>query len=163
MVYTANIFDLCPDIEGLIIEELEVLLKFREAAQELKLRIRLSEKALKKQAKRRASHSSIPRGFNSLQHVLFPYMNTQHSHTHNAAFPRDQTIDIHGIKYYSSKKLYHDTTNGPSIFSKSSFEQQTTHLKLNETLTMLGARKFKSQKKDQKIKMIIDWWSGHDY
>jgi len=146
-----TIFDLCPDIEEMIQQELNVLLKFREAAKELKLRIKLNEKSIKscdKHYNRYGSHDvGMPR---ILKYSLFPYIgkNLMYHNDYNEAFKKVECANIHGFLYNSKYNRY-------SPMSK--WVDGATMDEMDDKLTELGEKRFKSKKKEHKIKLLMKY------
>ncbi len=113
-----TIFDLSPDIEELIQDELDVLLKFREATKELKHRMKLSSKSIREYDKmvnlREHREEStwtdrvgMPR---ILIKVLFPYVGkTLDTNKYNATFKNVEHPNIHGFLYDWKWSRYNGT------------------------------------------------------
>jgi hypothetical protein len=169
-----TVFDLCPDIEGLIMDELKVLLKFREASKELKLRIHLNKKSLKK--KENDTNGRYVRGldtpFNTLQHVLFPFLSKTTFDSANSCMRpgciiKSEKMNIHGIVFTPlvRKANWGNAVVSPDVMNRDAMQRETTIAELNEILTMLTtaepriglAKKFKSKSKAEKIKMLMNY------
>ena len=146
-----TIFDLCPDIEEMIQQELNVLLKFREAAKELKLRIKLNDKSIKacdKHYKRYGSHDvGMPR---ILLHSLFPHIgkNIMYHNDYSESFKKVECANIHGF-------MYNSNYSRDSPISK--WVYGATMDEIDDKLTELGEKRFKSKKKDHKIKLLMKY------
>lgn len=145
-----TIFDLCPDIEELIQQELDVLLKFREATKELKLRIKLNEKSMKacdKSIKKYSSYVGIPR---ILLFSLFPYIGqkTYSYNAYNDSFKKVECANIHGFMYNCNYNRYEPN---------SKWENDCTMTLIDDKLTELGEKRFKSKKKEHKIKLLMKY------
>jgi hypothetical protein len=147
-------------------------LKFREATKEFKLRMKLNEKAIKlaqlprdkygwiaaqrrdpEVGRRMNSDVRVPDPFNHLFHILFPYGGVRRL-TKKIQNPR---LNFHGLKFRS------DTTPGwgyspthPADLNLKSRFEDFKHDELNGVLLMLGYKRFKSKKKPEKIKMIMN-------
>tara|TARA_R110000824_G_scaffold157869_1_gene331396 strand:+ start:559 stop:1077 length:519 start_codon:yes stop_codon:yes gene_type:complete len=164
-----TVFDLCPDIEWLIENELKVLLKFREAVKEFKLRMKLNSKGIHQASlgvlgspayrnwftsTNQRRHTRHPDPFNHLIHILFPYSGIQRWDAANVDCWHVQMLDFHGINF-ESRSRNHWTNHSLDLNTKNRFECET-HDSLNEVLTRLGYKRFKSKKKADKIKMIMN-------
>lgn len=154
------LFDLCPDIEELITNELAVLLKFREATAEFKLRMLLNSKSLKKKIRpperchwtRKMKYSPV--GPNILK-CLFPFVGEHQDYSWDV---RDDKYvsnpNIHGYIYRSNtREMY----GSKWIVDHKRGGVEMTVENINKTLTELGAKKFKSKKKDDKIKLLMNY------
>tara|TARA_R100000935_G_C2747752_1_gene128501 strand:- start:53 stop:502 length:450 start_codon:yes stop_codon:yes gene_type:complete len=148
-----SLFDICPDIEELIVDELNVLLKFREAAQELKLRIKLNERSIKAAHK---EHNRYYGGQNTgmpriILYSLFPYMGkkTSHHYSHyNQSFKKVECANIHGFLYDAKYNRYSPNEK---------WKNNCTIDLIDAKLTEIGATKFKSKKKADKIKLLMKY------
>jgi len=153
------LFDLCPDIEELITNELAVLLKFREATAEFKLRMLLNSKPLKKKIRPperlrdwrgREQVRYSPVGPSILK-CLFPFMG-KHTFEYGGVGceHKVRNPNIHGFIWAKNSidREYHTNWIGMKDMNVKN---------LDETLTELGAKKFKSKKKDDKIKMLMNY------
>jgi hypothetical protein len=147
------LFDLCPDIEELITNELAVLLKFREATAEFKLRMNLNSKSLKKRIRPpERLYSKIrysPVGPNILK-CCFPFSGDHYDYQWGVRNEEKiRNPNIHGFIWAKNGKdnwLHHDW-----------WGNEVSVVNLNKTLTELGAKKFKSKKKSDKIKMLMNY------
>ena len=148
------LFDLCPDIEELITNELAVLLKFREATAEFKLRMLLNSKPLKKQIKPpERFYDQVrysPVGPNILK-CCFPFMGRHFQYQWK--YSNEEKVrnpNIHGFIWAKN--------GGDRDYYTPWIGMKDMNVKnLDETLTELGAKKFKSKKKDDKIKMLMNY------
>jgi len=143
------LFDLCPDIEGLIQDELDVLLKFREAIKEFKLRIKLNEKCMKGYVKNK--HSCLVRRNKQLNiskmimECILPYVGARGVRNKGHTF--NKYANIHGFRW--TNKKFWDGGYRPSWLI------EPTHEELNDKLTELGYTRFKSKKKPDKLKLLL--------
>lgn len=142
------LFDLCPDIEGLIQDELDVLLKFREATKEFKLRLKLNEKSIKGYVKEQGGFYRRHKPVNiskMIMECILPYVGRRG--VDSVGHTRNKYANIHGFRW-TNKKFY-DGSNNPKWWS------EPTHEELNDKLTELGYTRFKSKKKPHKIKLLL--------
>jgi len=143
------LFDLCPDIEGLIQDELDVLLKFREATKEFKLRLKLNERSMKK-FKQRYSVITPGHGWRFRKPVNIGEMIMDCLYPCISKHPicrEKRGANIHGFYWTSNYRL------GVSLGDWTC--QNLTHQDLNDKLTELGYTRFKSKKKPDKIKLLL--------
>jgi len=148
---TMTIFDLCPDIEELIQQELDVLLKFREATKELKLRIKLNEKSMKACDKSSNKYGSPVVGMpRILLYSLFPYIvkKTTWYCEYNKSFKNVEYANIHGFLYNCNYERY-----SPN----SKWYGDCTMTMIDDKLTDLVEKRFKSKKKEHKIKLLMKY------
>ena len=145
-----SLFDICPDIEGLIQDELNILLKFREATKEFKLRLKLNNKSMKKYKEKHGSCNNVSR---MIIHTLFPYCGDKLSSSAEERRIKHKTenADIHGFKWSGILII----TWGDHFKRWGNYESSPTHDDLNHKLEELGYKKFKSKKKQQKINLLL--------
>ena len=155
-----TIFDLCPDIEEIIQRELDVLLKFREATKELKLRIKLNEKSIK--ACDEANNGPVQRLYGVpvvgmpriLLYSLFPYICKKKTFygEYNKILAHSlknvEYANIHGFMYNCNYNRYEPN---------SKWENDCTMTLIDDKLTELGEKRFKSKKKEHKIKLLMKY------
>ncbi len=144
-----SLFDICPDIEGLIQDELNILLKFREATKEFKLRLKLNNKSMKKYKDVHRSCNSVSR---IIIHSLFPYYGARCGPFREMSELKYKTenADIHGFKW-SGIIIYSGWPEPAEQWGYNS----PTHDDLNDKLQELGYKKFKSKKKQHKINLLL--------
>jgi len=144
-----SVFDLCPDIEGLIQDELNILLKFREATKEFKLRLKLNNKSIKKYKEKGSCLNCTSR---IIIHTLFPYCGDKlTSFDERKIKYKTETADIYGFKWSG---IF--TFNWGEDRDRWGYgETAPTHDDLNDKLEELGYKKFKSKKKQQKINLLL--------
>ena len=164
-----SLFDICPDLEELIVDELKVLTKYRGAVKEFKTRMLLGKKALAINSRKKNKHNDsrvrgpkitygIPR---NIIHTLFPHYGRQDNnwghYCKNGMMKYKELANIHGFLYdpFGTHVGYGDTwyTNyaGPHSPGVMTVEN------INKVLTELGATKFKSKKKSDKIKLLMKY------
>lgn len=164
---TLCLFDLCPDIEELIVDELKVLTKYRKAVKEFKLRIKLGHKSLTRNYKKSNTRTyfgstgkpvyGTPR---NLIHTLFPDYGKHDNkygkyHEDRGAMQLCEYADIHGYKYDAfANRLYESHW---TVYCATKPVKEMNVQTLNETLTELGAKRFKSKKKYDKIKLLMKY------
>ncbi len=148
------VFDLCLDIEELIQQELNVLLKFRDAAKELKLRMKLNVKSMKACDKSSNKYGrkdvGIPR---ILLFSLFPYIVNKKTWygEYNKSFESGEKVEcanIHGFLYNCNYNRYEPN---------SKWVNDCTMTMIDDKLTELGEKRFKSKNKDHKIKLLMKY------
>ena len=144
------VFDLAPDILGLIEDELDVLLLFRTATRELKTPH--FQRTLARITRQLPSNDCPPHPGRHLVRIIRPqYSRTLSTRAHTGRYA-STPINIHGLSF---------TTGPPSNWhtGRADIEQQSnyyTHNDINDRLEALGHRRFKSRKKDVKIKMLMN-------
>jgi hypothetical protein len=155
-----TVFDICPDIEGLIEDELNVLLKFREATREFKLRIGLNKRIFDRidREEQRDKYDNELNPHNCVIRVLFPYIRKTNWFNNGYSMPKElrkaESLNIHGF-VFESRERYRMNVDDPDIKTKDAIEDTSDNANLNTTLTMLGAKRFKSKKKAEKIKLLL--------
>lgn len=158
-----SLFDICPDIEELIVDELKVLTKYRDAVKEFKTRMELGRKALNINFKDHRSDNRMYRSpklyygiGRNIIHTLFPKYGKQYnsygSYYKSSPMKYKELVNIHGFLYDSRPERYQKFLTGEGA---SSLEVNVENL--NKVLTELGAKRFKSKKKDDKIKLLMKY------
>jgi hypothetical protein len=147
------LFDLAPDIEELITQELDVLLGFRKATKHFKDLIKYNKNNLKR-----------------MDTILQKLMGRQHQNKYLAMVTSGTQTRIHtpniqlnpsiyGFIYSSSMhQSWHNWVGvGYRIHYSHHGELEATVAQLNDKLTELGATKFKSKDKSAKIKLLMSY------
>ena len=166
-----NLVDLCPDIMDIIGKEVEVLTAIRGCSKELKLRMELNKKSLHLKHKEEnynnftgtwvEEHKQIgmPR---LLLKCLFPYTGKRvydSMYYDNSVFKKSECANIHGFlwqhKHFSHRYYVHATRGNWRQYDIDPGFKEVNVANLNATLTELGEKKFKSKKKDDKIKLLM--------
>ncbi len=157
-----SLFDICPDLEELIVDELKVLTKYRDAVKEFKTRMELGRKALNLNFKDKDTsffyrqtklYYGMPR---NIIHTLFPKYGKQNnsygSYYKSSPMRYKEFANIHGFLYNADPERYQKFLTGEGA---SSLEVNVENL--NKVLTELGAKRFKSKKKDDKVKLLMKY------
>ena len=159
-----SLFDICPDLEELIVDELKVLTKYRDAVKEFKTRMELGKKALNLNYKDHNNVGSLWRATTykirygmprNIIHTLFPKYgkqdNTFGSYYKRSPMRISELVNIHGFLFNGRNDAY----------EKWSYERANHYdmnvENLNKVLTELGAKRFKSKKKPDKIKLLMKY------
>jgi len=159
-----SLFDICPDLEELIVDELKVLTKYRDAVKEFKTRMVLGRKALNINIKDHNSNTAfyrrpklyygMPR---NIIHTLFPKYgkqnNTYGSYYKSSPMRISEIVNIHGFLFNGRYDAYE---KWESSYSRPNHYEMTVE-NLNKVLTELGAKRFKSKKKADKIKLLMKY------
>ena len=159
-----SLFDICPDLEELIVDELKVLTKYRDAVKEFKTRMELGKKALNLNYKDHNNVGSLWRATTykirygiprNIIHTLFPKYGKQNNHhgSYYQSLPMKyvEMANIHGFLYSFGGQEY------DKWWSRRDSGRTMTVENLNKVLTELGATKFKSKKKPDKIKLLMKY------
>ena len=148
------VFDLAPDILRLIEDELDVLLLFRTATRELKSPH--FQRTLARITRQLPTHTrDPPHPGRHLVRIIRPqYSRTLSTHA-KADHYSNTPIDIHGLSFTTGQTsawgggradIEHRYGNPLNCY---------THNEINDRLEALGYKRFKSRKKDVKIKMLM--------
>ena len=138
--------DLAFDIEELITQELDVLLKFRKTTKQFKDLVEQNKNNLKRMKRLESESPGYWR--NDSNHYLKLATCGTHKRMH---LPRNPMPSIYGFTFMSEVGRW--------------FNQAPTHrgnlevtiAQLNDKLTELGATRFKSKNKKEKIKLLMSY------
>jgi hypothetical protein len=166
-----NLVDLCPDIMEIIGKEVEVLTAIRGCSKELKLRMELNKKSLHLKHKEE-NYNNFRMGWAEeyrqvgmprlLLRCLFPYCGQRvygDNYYGNSVFRTSESANIHGYLWkhkHQNERVYGSESRGCwRQYDLARGLKEVNVANLNDTLTELGEKKFKSKKKDDKIKLLM--------
>ena len=136
--------DLAFDIEELITQELDVLLKFRKTTKQFKDLVEQNKNNLKRMKRLDSEEYRAWLMRNNSNHYLRIATCGTHKKMH---LPRNPYPSIYGFIYESEVGRDHNHRGN----------LQVTNAQLNDKLTELGAKRFKSKKKLEKIKLLMSY------
>ena len=143
-----SLFELCDDILELIEIELRPRLNYNQVVREYKdPRFHKSANRITKRVYRRDVHP----GRHYLR-VIYPTFEGFSSYRIDRF--KCQDINLHGMLIRTNVRYYWDHTDVSHVASRQSVRDYT-HGDIDDILTSLGATRFKSRKKQDKLTMIM--------
>ena len=141
--------DLPFDIEEIITKELDVLLAFRKSTKHFKDLIKFNKRPLKKMIKSNQNESSFIH--------TNPYLKMVMCGEHKRVNSPQLLPMIHGFTYISvmERNNYYNFNHNARTHRGGLNNFNATVAQLNDKLTELGAKKFKSKNRQEKINLLM--------